>query len=69
MTPQDRQRVLFNAGIGEELAGRADRPMLVSGGTKYTIVVAGRETACLDGDFTADELEAVASWMREHAKT
>ncbi len=26
----------------------------------------GDETAELDGDFTADELEAIAKWMREH---
>lgn len=23
-------------------------------------------TACLDGDFTADQLEAIARWMREN---
>jgi len=24
----------------------------------------GNKTACLDGDFTADELEAIAWWMK-----
>ncbi len=25
--------------------------------------------ACLDGDFTADDLEAIAVWMRAHEKS
>jgi hypothetical protein len=30
----------------------------------YLHAVAGDERATLDGDFTADELEAIAAWMR-----
>jgi len=34
---------------------------------RYLNYVLGDETACLDADFTADELEAIAWWMRNKA--
>lgn len=37
---------------------------LYSGGW-YLSVDTGDETATLDGEFTADDLEAIASWMRD----
>lgn len=30
----------------------------------YLFVEAGKREATLDGEFTADELEAIAAWMR-----
>lgn len=68
MTPQDRQRVLFNAGIAEEVVrGRESLALMSGGGHKHVFHVAGRPVADVQGAFTADELEAIASWMREHA--
>ena len=29
-------------------------------------LAADRDSACLDGDFTADHLEAIAAWLRNH---
>ena len=31
----------------------------------YLDVAAGDDEACLDGSFSADELEAIAVWMRD----
>jgi len=36
---------------------------LLNGGW-YLVWSRGDKEACLDGDFTADELEAIAWWMR-----
>lgn len=34
--------------------------------SRYLSFIPGEKTACLDSDFTADELEAIAVWMRAH---
>lgn len=34
---------------------------------RYLSYTPGDSTACLDADFTADELEAIAWWMRNKA--
>jgi len=34
---------------------------------RYLRYTPGDDTACLDADFTADELEAIAWWMRSKA--
>ena len=48
--------------LGEEI--RKDNSLLNEGG--YLNWPCGDARANLDGDFTADELEAIAVWMRAH---
>ena len=59
MTPADARQILLRMGA------KLTAATIDCGGFSYCVGNAGeRNTVCLDGDFTPDELEAIAMWMR-----
>lgn len=59
------QATAIIAPIRDGHSSRLDGPMLEGGGEVYWKCYHG--TATLEGEFTADELEAIAIFMRENA--
>jgi hypothetical protein len=62
MSVDESRRILHD--ITSRFSTRLDGPLTENGGEiewKYN-----NGTALLDGHFSADELEAIAVWMREH---
>ena len=59
MTPQQANKILTEQLEAEVTSWRLDQP------TNYVAAMRGDEEASLDGEFTADMLEAIAAWMRD----
>lgn len=59
----------MNEQKARDILGKTIRPdrQLLGSGDYISWSLSDQTTATLDGDFTADELEAIAWWMRNNA--